>query len=1067
MKGFIAAIVCATTFFISSPNHEKINSASLAVAKADEPKKGKCNLPKLRKIFKQSDGSIDRYELYEIKQELKKKEADCKQRRLVYSIMNLTRNIDGKISGQGIEALRGIIKNHEFNLEQLQGIHFLVKKSDVLAGSVLDALGKKFNNKRIRKKMLSKRFALAIEKEIAVLKKHPENKEALLLLKSLTDKCSPQEVFRRRVTRKIMRIVKYINRKAGDDSNTAIRYLSSYTKSPRHINKRNAKKMIVLAQAVVKKNDEMGREMRGSVIGLLENRLLDGKMVALLTKQIKYSKQAPEEVFREIDSFLRYAPDLKKMAIYILRKSKFPGYVIAIFKNNFGLKMAKDRKFINRMIKFVESVADNSSDDKNRALEEFVKLMEEPWFTQEMFGQAKKLAQKSGSLSHRTFHAWAILKESGYKKGEKTELISNLALTAKTIALVSANSEFAYEFWYWLLADEKLNKLAVENRKAVKKILKLVRMMELKKMMGRKPGSLKKLLSSGYPLNKLDLLKTIIQKNSKITSETFELLNNFISNPGFNPIFLSKKLVQRFSSLAVLIQKKKIEGTSGLFDIEQILSHKKFKPGMLKNLQEIIDNAAEDETYKDGTIHRLKPIMEHKNFDSRTMAELAYLAKKTGIGFSHVAFGCYKAILESKSYKPLKVSKKALEELGNSINFLARKIGNSSIEEPLEKVFTSPKFHKEMLHVMKKLAERSGKAFDLLQLGYVFAHRRYKPSMLKSITQVVKAYPNNSGAILVQFNAIMDRKDFNPNFFKIKNVKWWSDIIDQLEEGSRGPDSLVGKSANILERVLKNPKINPTHFASYFKKAKKFAKSIGADYQNPEVCLNFIYAISVIGKKKTSEMYKKLGIEYFARYSRKTLNYVYDSIKNRGNAKNKPILLMISNKADWNGAFYDDHENIDKIRKAGYYRMFIAESGTERNFFTMALFAGTQGKIDTFIIGGHGSPKSIQLGNDFNEDVFLELTDKHKMKAIRSIFIKKPLIILISCSTGKDENSIGALFSRLYNARTIAPKEPDALADFEFENKGRIKSAKYSKRHSEFINGKLKEPPSTPDEFYQ
>jgi len=238
---------------------------------------------------------------------------------------------------------------------------------------------------------------------------------------------------------------------------------------------------------------------------------------------------------------------------------------------------------------------------------------------------------------------------------------------------------------------------------------------------------------------------------------------------------------------------------------------------------------------------------------------------------------------------------------------------------------------------------------------------------------------------------------------------------------------------------------------------------------------------------------KEFGIEFFSRYDQSLL------IKQWQN-KNKqvPYGIVIYPKTDWNGAFYSDADLLSYLseriavqsnpEKETQLRIVEANGkfGVAKRLLRLEQKYGKQNKISFAIIGGHGTPESIQFGeprqdidqtliDDFRENeakgIFKnEMQAKYEMgryyahsfyvfdlfgqgaSRLGGFFVKNPTIILHSCSTGATAG-IAQEMSAKYGAKLIAPdcpthitaiipiKKPGSTFDFkvEFFDKGTTK----------------------------
>lgn len=213
--------------------------------------------------------------------------------------------------------------------------------------------------------------------------------------------------------------------------------------------------------------------------------------------------------------------------------------------------------------------------------------------------------------------------------------------------------------------------------------------------------------------------------------------------------------------------------------------------------------------------------------------------------------------------------------------------------------------------------------------------------------------------------------------------------------------------------------------------------------------LNFAYGIAAVGERATAELHTRLGIDYFMRYSPRMLQAVYGTLQ--AEQSDRPLLVIAFNKNDWNGAFYREGLLLDPLLRA--YRPLLFETDSEGNYYSrIGEVAGRYGRISTLLIGGHGEAGAIQLG-DASETGRIDLSDHDELLALRDHFASRPLIILVSCSTGESEKGIGAEISRDLGARLFAPVTPSSGTTYNLYSDGTIMSVTYNVETRSFVNG--------------
>lgn len=350
-------------------------------------------------------------------------------------------------------------------------------------------------------------------------------------------------------------------------------------------------------------------------------------------------------------------------------------------------------------------------------------------------------------------------------------------------------------------------------------------------------------------------------------------------------------------------------------------------------------------------------------------------------------------------------------------------------------------------------------------LGVVFRKSNFTPEM----SGTVKSILDISAETLYVFSYILENQNFSPTWINdatiekllrisiaergsheifagisigsvLRHPKFSLDLLDSLvyildhaPQGFCHVVSLVFSLLSSNDQVIKD--MNAT-----LERGKRLAKTLRLDQNDLIVCLNLGHAISIIGEAKTSELHTRLGIVYFGRYTKELLEELYDNIHQTYN-RERPLLLMVFNKADRNGAFYLLGPDLNKLTK--YYKVIVAEVDSKSEFYTkVADIATTHSKIDTFFIGGHGEADRIRLGNDPINGI-LDIRDIDELKLIRKFFNGKVTVVLISCSTGKDDSAIGSLLSKAWGAELFAPREPTRVPKYILDNSGALIDVKY------------------------
>ncbi|MEM4332145.1 MAG: hypothetical protein QW500_02605 [Candidatus Micrarchaeia archaeon] len=354
----------------------------------------------------------------------------------------------------------------------------------------------------------------------------------------------------------------------------------------------------------------------------------------------------------------------------------------------------------------------------------------------------------------------------------------------------------------------------------------------------------------------------------------------------------------------------------------------------------------------------------------------------------------------------------------------------------LEEIALSSKFKFEQLGLLKFIVDKTSNYSwsALYALSFIIESPHFNEKEWNVLEQLLKKAPGNVEAVLWEIESSV----------RSPAGRSWKLITFVLEKSQKENNPL--KLLKSLNAIAENKDLNIKSVLEMYSTGEKLARELGASFNDPLVCVSFAYSISVIGEKKTRELYSKTGIEYFARYSKDMLKEVYSNLSKETKA---PVLVVAFNKYDVNGVFYKEGRRLDSFLKSNY-KILIFECASENEFYNKVESFAKNGKIHTLIIGGHGEPHKIMLGGN-TDSARLDLGDEKELIKIKKHFIKNPKIILVACSTGKDNNSMGAVISRVMDATVFAPPKPDHTTEYVIGKDGLIKNVKYTGPTKKFL----------------
>ncbi len=377
----------------------------------------------------------------------------------------------------------------------------------------------------------------------------------------------------------------------------------------------------------------------------------------------------------------------------------------------------------------------------------------------------------------------------------------------------------------------------------------------------------------------------------------------------------------------------------------------------------------------------------------------------------------------------------------------------------------------------------------------ILASSRYYAERLGALKSLIKHARKTSDSAVDSLYAISQSKGLSP--------KLLSDFIKISKKISRiNGRKTRGYAFSDLSRIIRNSKNHPAclsnldfvlnhkrvkikstlsvfslfadqgilvddaSFQKKFERAKLLAQEAGARYKDPEVCVNFAYALESIGKEQVLVLHEKFGIEYFGRYPKEVLEELLRS-GHPHNRRFAPVAFSVYNKDDWNGAFYHDGHIFAKLMKT--HTLFAIEVASDKKIpekmgetlkWVRSIYGNTVSlgmrTISVLVIGGHGNPGGISLGNYSSSRARISSSDMRMFRDLKKHFVKQPTVILVSCSTGKSEHSIGARISKVLGARLFAPKKDGNISGIKVGPKGEILNVEYTVPSNEFESGRVK-----------
>jgi hypothetical protein len=214
---------------------------------------------------------------------------------------------------------------------------------------------------------------------------------------------------------------------------------------------------------------------------------------------------------------------------------------------------------------------------------------------------------------------------------------------------------------------------------------------------------------------------------------------------------------------------------------------------------------------------------------------------------------------------------------------------------------------------------------------------------------------------------------------------------------------------------------------------------------------------AILTAQQLIEHLADLHIDYWERFhSVETMSAILNYRQQADKPTDKPVALIIYNKSDHNGAFTNNQ--IDDLLRRGY-AVFYYEAVTDMEAFSIIKDVGTHNLIDLLILGGHGQPKRLLLGdygadraadieasgNNIPDEYSLDITDLAKTATLEQYLRPGASVSLESCSTGRDTNNIADFVYMLFGGQVhvYAPTVYTSADVYEYDNTNKLINIRY------------------------
>jgi hypothetical protein len=239
-----------------------------------------------------------------------------------------------------------------------------------------------------------------------------------------------------------------------------------------------------------------------------------------------------------------------------------------------------------------------------------------------------------------------------------------------------------------------------------------------------------------------------------------------------------------------------------------------------------------------------------------------------------------------------------------------------------------------------------------------------------------------------------------------------------------------------------------------YRRGLELARSLIGPGATLTEAVNFAIGIQRIGEERVTLLYRTFGTRFFNRYSDTMLGRM--TALARGERPTRPTAFVVFPHSDYNGAFYQQGRLLDQLLP--HFDVVVFERGDEAGVYQAAAeHRRRYGRIGTIILAGHGTPEWVTLGPD-TETGRIDLTDREELRRLRPLVTDSPQVILISCSTGANDGSIGAVMSTALGAILSAPRVPAGVLEYRVHNG--VISPVYTRESGLFVAGRdLRERP--------
>ncbi len=517
----------------------------------------------------------------------------------------------------------------------------------------------------------------------------------------------------------------------------------------------------------------------------------------------------------------------------------------------------------------------------------------------------------------------------------------------------------------------------------------------------------------------VSIMRQLIRFGGRDTSAAFYVLASISANPSFtrrNYQALSSLLERtgRYSFFALNLYERLLQNP-------QLASSLRSEEYMQRLARVLVRSRGSESSHARLAARSISSIMSDDRFRPEMMEQLEYVSRIAGPHARHV-FNYLSSMLDNSQVEMIPILSRKFIRYLTGMAVLYSTYGGR---------------HTEMLHAQfaEHLQDRG-----LLAINDISEFSRIRSSfeaLVRNAGPEMGADALRCYALSFRHFTLSDEDSVAMGRFIRQNLSGLEgDARDEMITNLAG---MLGTSRiNLVRIVLDNPRL--------YQRGRALAQRLIPGCTDPTVFLNFAYGIDTVGEGVVTDLYRNFGMRYFARYTEEMLEQQHESI---GGAERPPVLVIFPH-SDYNGAFYAEARQFDRLLET--HNVIVYEREDERGFYqAIRDFRRRYGSTGTIIIGGHGTPTTITLGES-NEQGQLDLSDEAELAEIGTVLRPGGTVILDSCSTGASSESIGALISKVLGARLYAPQRPGNISQLHVSRSGSI-SASYTVSRREYSAG--------------